>query len=156
MTRFRTSLHPCVFPTTYEPFHRWNRERINTCEDFGGYISEELFPRWLTRRQTSAGADFMVRGNGEHPHEPELWLWRTLHPRLDEFVSIALQQIDPSANEHEEMDGFNANDLLLSEIRLEDDNRFLIFLGSDFCDEANVWPMVTFENFTLASIEWVK
>lgn len=123
-------------------------------QSFGYYVFCKATNLWSQLRVRSDGAEIMLFCRERRPTEIRLRQWEEIDARLLELEKLALDSVPPPPIEAARV-GFHRDELSLSEVLIEQDGTFSLFFDSPTGDTIDLWPMVTFKDWSIKESTWV-
>ncbi len=136
------------------PYERHSSLDYESDASFGYYVFCKATGLWSQLRARSDGSEFMLCCRERTPSEIRLRKWGEIDARLLELENQALDSVPPPPIDAAR-NGFQRNELTLSEVRIEGDGSFSLFFDSPTGDAINLWPVVTFDDWSIRESIWV-
>jgi hypothetical protein len=96
----------------------------------------------------------MLRCRERMPSEARLRQWEQIDARLPELERLAVAAV-PEPPVKTALVRFERDELSLREVRIEDNGTFALFFHAPTGDTIDMWPMVTFDGWSIKESEWV-
>jgi hypothetical protein len=127
--------------------------------DFGDYIYSPSIASWTQRRAMNNGQPFLLCGSGRSPSVDQIALWYEIDSRLGELTGAAIEAVDqPPVKLRRSFFSlsptFSRAELILREVRIEQDGSFALYLDTPIGDKIHMWPVVTFSDWRVTDSEW--
>jgi hypothetical protein len=126
---------------------------------FGDYIYSHTIESWTQRRQMLDGQPLLLCGRGRKPTDEQIALFQQIDARLTELNASAIEAVQPPPTKVSRVwlkrpPEFSRNELSLREVRIEEDLTFELFFDTHTGDSIDMWPVVEFRDWHVASSEW--
>jgi hypothetical protein len=126
---------------------------------FGDYIYSPTIESWTQRRQMSDGRPLLLCGRGRRPTDEQIALFQQIDVRLPELTASAIAVIEPPPIKPPRVwlkrpPEFTRDELVLREVRIEEDLTFELFFDTPTGDRIDMWPLVEFRAWEVAGTEW--
>ena len=122
--------------------------------DLGDFIYSATTRGWTHLRRKSNGRQLLLLGSGRLPSEPQIQLWNQIDGRLGELVAMAAATV-PEPPVQPRGAKFERGDLEIDQVEVTDDGTFFFYFATPVGNEIDLWPMVTFKQWTVMGSEWV-
>jgi hypothetical protein len=143
--------------TVVKPWrHKRHRSLVyETHPTLGYYVSGGTTGLWSQLRSRADGREVMLRCRERAPSEERLRQWDEIDARLSDVERAAIAVV-PEPPVVAARCRFRSEELSLREVRIEDDGTFVLFFDSPTGDTINLWPMVTFDGWSIIGSEWAS
>jgi hypothetical protein len=141
------------------PADRHHSLTYETHPQFGDYIYSPTIKSWTQRRQMSDGRPLLLCGRGRKPVDEQIALFQEIDLRLPELTALAIAAIQPPPIwpphvSFKRPADFTRDELVLREVRIEEDLTFKLFFDTSTGDRIDMWPLVDFRDWKISGTEW--
>ncbi len=114
---------------------------------------------WTQRRQTTRGQPLLLCGRGRRPTDEQIALFQQIDARLPELTASAIAAVDPPPIKPRRVwfkrpPEFTRDELVLREVRIEEDLTFELYFDTPTGDRIHMWPVVEFRGWLVTGADW--